>query len=300
MLISTSGSVLGLLRWQWKFVLLATVAATLVTSCHVLLGWEWMRLPSLPLAVVGASLGIFVSFRTNSSYDRWWEGRKLWGRMINTSRHVAIQAKNYFGDDEKMRETFIRRHIAYVHVFRTLLRGQAPLEDEDVLKYLDDDDKKDIVGNSNMTAFLLERQFSVICEANNAGNLNEFRLSDMDESLRHFLDIQGGCERIKKTPLPRAYGFIAERLIQWFSVLFPAGLVVDLGWATIPVAVLVAFCFKMISETGRVLEDPFNLFWNALPLHNISRTIEINLLEILGDDDLPAPIGPIGNGNVLM
>ena len=104
----------------------------------------------------------------------------------------------------------------------------------------------------------------------------------MDESIRHLLDIQGGCERIKKTPLPRIYGFISGRMIQWFGLLFPCGLVADLGWGAIPISFLVTLSFHLINETGRVLEDPFSLFWNGLPLSDMSHTIETNLLEITG------------------
>ena len=126
--------------------------------------------------------------------------------------------------------------------------------------------------------------------------LNDFRLSDFDETIRHLLDIQGGCERIKKTPLPRAYGFFSERMIQWFSVLFPCSIVGHLGWGTIFISFLVSFCFKLISETGRVLEDPFNMYYNALPLGALSRTIEVNLLELMGEEDLPEMIKPTANG----
>ena len=131
---------------------------------------------------------------------------------------------------------------------------------------------------------------------NKSGVLNDFRLSDFDETIRHLLDIQGGCERIKKTPLPRAYGFFSERMIQWFSVLFPCSIVGHLSWGTIFISFLVSFCFKLISETGRVLEDPFNMYYNALPLGALSRTIEVNLLELMGEEDLPEMIKPSSDG----
>jgi len=264
----------------------------------VVLGFEifeftWLELPAIPLAVTGAALGIFCSFRTNSCYDRWWEGRKLWGRLINTSRHFAIECRGYLDPThEGDRQQLVRRHISYVHCLRAILREQDPLADEDVLTYLNEEERVALQGSSNHTARLLDLQMTHLIRLNREGMIDDFRLQSFDESIRHLLDIQGGCERIKKTPLPRGYGFIADRMVLWFSYLLPCAIVKPLGWVTIPVSVLTVLCFRLISETGRVLEDPFNMYWNALPLGALSRTIEINLLELLGETDLPEPVRP--------
>ena len=91
MIVSSKGSIFRLLMWQWRSVLLYAIFATTAVVLHHEMGYTWLKLPALPLGIVGGALGIFVSFRTNSAYDRWWEGRKLWGRMINTSRHFCTQ-----------------------------------------------------------------------------------------------------------------------------------------------------------------------------------------------------------------
>src|SRR5690606_28658920 len=108
----------------------------------------------------------------------------------------------------------------------------------------------------------------------------------LDRSLEEMLAVQGGCERIKNTPMPRGYGFIADRLIMTYGFLFPLALVNELGWLVVPINVLVCLSFTLISEAGRVLENPFSLFWNGLPLYSMSMTIERNLGERLGDEDL--------------
>lgn len=299
MIVAERGSVIRLIQWQWRFAVMAILAATAVTLAFELGDQDWFLLPTTPLAVVGAAMGIFVSFRTNSCYDRWWEGRKLWGRLINTSRHLAIQSLAYIKPiDEEVSTRCIRRHIAYVHTLRCLLREQSPLEDESVQHYLSSEEAASYKGSSNMSARLLHEQMKEFLPLNEDDRLNDFRLSDLDETIRHLLDIQGGCERIKKTPLPRVYGFFSERMLQWFSVLFPCSVVGYLGWGTIFISFLVSFCFKLISETGRVLEDPFNLYYNALPLAALSRTIEVNLLELTGDTDLPDLLKPT-NGVIM-
>ena len=290
MIIGETGSIWRLLWWQKRHVATFVVMSAVVTVALEIFGWRWLKMPTLPLAVVGAALGIFVSFRTNSCYDRWWEGRKLWGRLINTSRHLCLQAAAYLDADRSARDRVVRRHIAYVHTLRCLLRKQDPLADDRVLNRLEDPEKSALQGHSNQTAGVLDMQLRDLRGLAEQGTIDALQLQSMDESIRHLLDIQGGCERIKKTPLPRIYGFISTRMIQWFGLLLPCGLVHDLGWLSIPISLLVTLSFHLISETGRVLEDPFSLFWNGLPLSNMSHTIETNLLHITGKPcDIPEP-----------
>jgi putative membrane protein len=287
MMVSNKGSVLRLLYWQWQ-------AAALFTAGGVVAALIWAFIPALhflhipmpPLAVVGAALGIFVSFRTNSAYSRWWEGRILWGRMINVSRLFSTQVIHYLpADASELAQRIVHRHVAYVHALRCLLRLQDPLKDADFLRTLPDDVER-YRGQSNITHALVHQQAAELVALVDAGRLGELRMQRLDHSLEEMLAVQGGCERIKKTPMPRGYGFIAERLISAYGLLFPLALVGDLGWLVVPINVLVCLSFTLISEAGRVLEDPFTLFWNGLPLYNMSMTIERNLGERLGDTDL--------------
>ncbi len=286
MIVSSNGSVFQLLLWQWRNVLLFTIGALVSLPLWFFSELSWLVLPSAPLAVVGAALGIFVSFRTNSAYDRWWEGRKLWGRMINVSRHFTTQALNYLpADDDATKHRIVHRHAAYVHALRCLLRSQDPLADAEFLRALPDDPEL-YRGQSNITHALLHRQSEELVALDEASRLSEFRLQLLDRSLEEMLAVQGGCERIKKTPMPRGYGFIAERLIVAYGFLFPFGIVAQLGLLVVPINVLVCLSFALISEAGRVLEDPFTLYFNGLPLMNMSMMIERNLGDRLGDDDL--------------
>lgn len=295
MMVNNRGSLTGLLRWQSHnvrtYVIGGVVAVMVYTIFDQWLEWVDLALPTLPLAVVGGALGIFVSFRTNSAYDRWWEGRKLWGRLINTSRHWSSQCASYIKDEE-LRNELIIRHITYVHVLRCLLRKQDPLTDESVMQWTSEDDRAWLATQTNPTHALLQKQLDAVTALGDAGTLDERRLMSMDESVRHLLDIQGGCERIKKTPLPRGYGYIAEKLVDAFSFLLPLAIVADLHLLAIPVNILVCLAFMLISEAGRVLEDPFTMFFNGLPLTNMSDTIEQNLRNRMGETEMPAIIGP--------
>jgi putative membrane protein len=258
----------------------------------------------MPLAVVGAALGIFVSFRTNSAYARWWEGRQLWGRMVNNSRHFATQVLTYLRaapdvDLPAVQRELVERHIAYVHALRCAVRKQDVLGDEHVqrlLLLLPEAERARLASERNVPYALLQVQAERLAELTGQGALDEFRLQSFDRTIGNFLDVQGGCERIKNTPMPRGYGFIGERLVWAYACLLPFALVDDLGWLTIPINVLVCLSFALIGEAGRVLEDPFTMFWNGLPLSALSTTIEINLRQRLGDRDLPPDPKPNDRG----
>lgn len=287
MMVSTQGSFFRLLLWQWKGVTifsLGGIVAALIWQFVPAL--HWLKLPGAPLAVAGAAIGIFCSFRTNSAYDRWWEGRKLWGRMINVSRMFCSQVLHYLPADRvELRARLVHRHSAYVHALRCLLRQEDPFADDDFMRRLPDDPEP-FVGQSNLTHALLHRQVEELTALDNEGALSEFRLQSLDRSIEEMLAVQGGCERIKKTPMPRVYGFIASRLIYIYAFMFPLGVVFEIGWLVIPINVLVCLAFALISEAGRVLEDPFTLFFNGLPLYAMSMMIERNLGERVGDTDL--------------
>lgn len=290
----------GLLYWQARNVLKYGAMGAVAWIVIDPLGMTVLQLPVMPISIIGAGIGIFVSFRANQAYDRWWEGRKLWGRMINTSRHWGSQVIAYCrttgaSEVSELQRKLVSRHIAYVHALRCLLREQDPFADEEFLRWVEED--PDLRSESNLTHALLSRQLDDIAALNEKGELDNFRLQSMDESLRHLLDIQGGCERIKKTPMPRGYAFIAERLVFYFSVLFPFATVEALGWFVIPINLLVCMAFALISEAGRVLEDPFTMFFNGLPLSAISRMIEVNLRQRTGErKDLPPMLKPDARG----
>lgn len=294
---SSRGSVFRLLAWQWKNVFLFVCFSTAVVLAHKFLCPE-LKLPALPLGVVGGAVGIFVSFRTNSAYGRWWEGRQLWGRLVNASRTLSSQVLAYLPATPEGREVatrMIRRHIAYVHLLRVALRLQDAKADADVSAFVAEEERG-LLEQSNPNHGLCHRNYEDAALAKAKGWIDTNQLLALDETLRTVLDVQGGCERIKKTPLPRGYAFISERLVYAFGILFPFATVADLGWWAVPVSTFVCLSFELIGEAGRVLEDPFNMYWNALPLGALSRTIEVNLRERLGERDLPPIPTPDANG----
>jgi putative membrane protein len=284
-------SVLTLLAWQWRAVVTYAAVATLMVVVHRVGAQEWFAIPALPLTVMGAAIGIFVSFRTNSCYDRWWEGRRLWGQLVNTSRHFASQTLGYVdGSDTAtlaIQRELVLRHIAYVHAMRCALREQHIAHDPGILRTLDADERVAVADLPNPCHALLHRQVIAIAELARIGAIDGWRLQQLDRSLAVLLDVQGGCERIKKTPFPQSYSFVATKVIAVYSALLPLGMVASAGWLTIPITVLVCLSFRLIDEVGDALEDPFTMQPLALPLHAIATNIEIELLRQLGAREFP-------------
>jgi ion channel-forming bestrophin family protein len=178
-----------------------------------------------------------------------------------------------------------------------LLRTQDPKKDPELSRTLGGDAA--LVSRSNLGHALVAVQQRALTEAANRGELEALRLQSFDVTLAELLAVQGGCERIKKTPMPRGYAFIAERLVMFFSVLLPFALAAELGWMIVPINLLICSGFQLIGEAGRVLEDPFTMFWNGLPLTQLSTMIEVNLREELGDTELPK-IPTVNEHGILM
>lgn len=301
MFVSFKGTLVGVARWQWRSLLLYAAVSTTVFCVGHFGGYDRITIDNLPVTVLGAALGIFVSFRTNAGYDRWWEGRKLWGRLVNASRHFTTQVTTYLQGDGAAAQgrTLVRRHVAYVHALRCMLRGQDLWQDEDFLAFCDDEVRAALEGQRSTTHALLQLQQVTLVRLADEGALNELRLQSLDATIQELLGIQGGCERIRNTPFPRAYGFIATRLVWIYSGLLPVCIMEEMGFLTVPITMLVCLGFSLIGEVGRVLEDPFTMNWPALPLSALSRTIQVNLQQRLGDEDLPPMLQPDERG-VLM
>lgn len=287
-------------NWQRSFTVMILISSVVICTLSSL-GYlsEQQIFPSFPLAVIGGALGIFVSFRTNSCYQRWWEGRKLWGRMINTSRHLCSQSIAYLPEEDARK--VIQRQIVYVHTLRCVLRDQVPAQDEHYQRCHDPIEHEELKNAPNLNHALLTQHLKQFVQAQREHKITEFWLSDFESSIRHLLDIQGGAERIKKTPFPPAYGYLATQLTKLYAIFFPLAVVHELGWWTIPINLLICMTFQLINEVGRVLENPFTTFWPALPLSAMSLIIERDLRFALGDPlPDPQPVFPANGVSVLM
>ncbi len=253
--------------------------------------------PDITFSLLAAALGVLLGFRTNSAYSRWWEARQLWGRLVNSSRSLARQAVSFTADSGRQIEaspfarTLIRSQIAYAHALRCTLRNQAPWED--IERFVDADTVAVLKEQQNVPAALLHRMGQCIANAADSGIITEWRLQRMDIVLSELTDVQGGCERIKNTPMPRQYDQYPELFVMLYCLLLPTVLVQELGWLTPPVTVLGSFVLLVLNRIGKNLENPFENQVYDTPISALSRTIEINLLQALGEEQVPLPAQPV-------
>ncbi|MEZ4307896.1 MAG: bestrophin family ion channel [Polyangiaceae bacterium] len=180
------GSILGLLAWQWRNLVAFVGAAAAAALVHHYAGDLFPKMSPLPVATMGGAVGIFVSFRTNSSYQRWWEGRQLWGRLVNTSRHLTTQALVYLQDRPEEARAVVRRQMAYVHVLRCKLRDQDPFVDPDVLACLTEEEVASLKGESNPNHALVQMQMEALVKLRREGVIDP-------ETQRSFMSRRAPC-----------------------------------------------------------------------------------------------------------
>jgi ion channel-forming bestrophin family protein len=258
-----------------------------------------------PFTLVGLALSIFLGFRNNTSYDRFWEGRRLWGALVNVSRSFARQCQLYIGTRESsadaaadarvvsVQRELVHRTIAYVHALRMHLRDGV--EWEQLATYLPPAEIQQLRRHLNVPYAILSGTSHWLRGAWHAGHIESIHLPALDQSLNQFLDIQGGCERIKSTPIPHSYIVLMHGIVAFYCFGLPFGLL-DLVHEWTPLVVLVvSYAFLGLDAVGDEIENPFGQDDNDLPLSSISTTIEVNLRQAIGDKekelpDLPQPV----------
>jgi putative membrane protein len=262
-------------------------------------GWKWIALPHIPLALFGSAIGLIVAFRNNSSYLRWWEARTIWGGIVNNSRAWSRQVLSAISpqkpeDKEAVRTLQCRMvmlQIAWVHALRHQLRGQPPLEDLHGL--LTEDDLVALASQKSVPFTLQLWQGQLAQEALEKDWIDSLQWSALDTTLNDLADLQGGSERIKNTPMPKQYDFYPQLFTKVYCLLLPLALVLNMGWFTPLGSTLVGFIFLALDRIGRDLEDPFDNSIYDIPLSSMSRTIEINLRQAMGERSLPEPLQPV-------
>lgn len=281
----------------WPRILAATAVATIVTYIELYYSIQEYTLTTTPFLLIGVALGVFLGFRNNASYDKFWEGRKLWGVLVNTSRSLARQACFLINisqdniDVQRFREVFVKRVIAYAHALRCHLRNENPTEE--IKRYLPMEDLCRVLESSHRPLAIVQQLGSDLAFARKQGWLGEHTYLAMDEQLNALTNILGGCERIRNTPLPFSYSVLIHRIVASYCLFLPFGLVETTGILTPIVVMMISYAFFELDAIGDEIENPFGLQPNDLPLTAISRNIEINLLEIIGDSSRPEPIKPV-------
>lgn len=276
------------------------LVAVLVTLCGGTLFHGKVTLTTAPFSIIGLALAICLGFRNNVAYDRWWEARRLWGDIVHRSRCLARQLQGLTAHAEPAiasdagdpRTAMVRRTVAFAHALRHQLRGSDPIVD--VLPWLPRDEHAGFEQARRRTEHLLRATGRDLGRLVREGALDARLAAEVDLTLSALSAAAAGCERIRATPMPFAYTLLLHRTATLFCVLLPFGLVDTIGLMTPFVVAIVAYTFFGLDAVGNEIEEPFALRVHHVPLSALCRTIEIDLLEALGEADLPAPLEPVG------
>lgn len=279
----------------WKVDVIMIISCTASYFVREYLIAHHFQISAIIPTVLGTAIAFFVGFNNNQAYDRWWEARKIWGALVNDSRSFARNLINYV-DDETTAKTMVYRHIAFVYALKASLRDTI---DEIYIKYLSDDDKKELERHSNNHNAILNIQAREIQKLLKDNKIDGFKYLEINEMLVRLTDSMGGCERIKNTVFPTTYSYLTKVFIWLFVVTFTLVISQDMGYWSIFMGWLIGFVFVSTQINGMRLVNPFNNKSSGLPLNNISRTIEINLLQMLGETEIPEPIKPINDEYIL-
>lgn len=285
------------------------LSTTLALAVYFLYHSRQLAAVSLPFsiaAILGSALAIFLAFRNNNSYSRWWEARTIWGSLINNSRIFARQlianvehavhtgkatpqqARDY------LRE-LVHRQVAFAHSLRLHLRGQNDWQE--LAPLLAPDEFSALIARPNVPNHLLLTQGRRIREGMKDELLGAFDNISLEPTLAGFNNFQGACERIKNTPLLRQYHYFTRVFLLAFMLVLPFSLISDFNkmgvpWLMIPTSILISFVFGVMGKVGEVNEDPFENRITDVPMTAMCRTIERDLRDMLGETEIPPKLEP--------
>jgi putative membrane protein len=264
-----------------------------VAVAYVYVGWTWLALPDIPLSIFGGVIGVLAGFRNSSSYARWWEARTIWGAVVNNSRSFARDVLSMLTVPEasEVKRKLVLLQIAYVHALRNHLRRSSPWEDLEPL--LSAGEIKWLRMHENVPLAIQQNIASMVAYCHEMGWIDSIRWASLNRTLSILMDCQGASERIKNTPMPPMYDMFIRRFINIYCLLLPLGMVASLRLLTPVGSTFVGFIFLALDQIGRDLEAPFENLPHDVALTAITRTIEIDLKQMIGAPDVPRPLTAI-------
>lgn len=312
-------------RWTVYWLLPVTAIPVII---YEIIGWKWIGVPWVPVALVGTAAAFIAGFKNNATYARMWEARQIWGSIVNGSRAWGIMVKDFVHQDEAgdVKKELIYRHIAWLTALRFQLRETRAWENakvknynkeykqyykvpewesdlaEELKAYLSEEERQYILGKKNRATQIISLQSGHLKELHKGGAIDTLCLVEMENLLKDFYAYQGQSERIKNFPYPRQFASINLFFIRLLALLLPFGMLNEfdkLGqhmvWLTIPFSVMVGWVFLSLEQVGEATENPFEGGANDVPITSMSRTIEIDLREMLDEKNLPPAIQAVNN-----
>jgi len=320
--------------FAWRSVLLFLAYAIGICSLYTFAGWTFLAIPFVPVATIGTAVAFYVGFKNNSSYDRLWEARRIWGSLVNASRSWSVMVLDYITNHDapdplpahelhQIHHELIYRHLAYITALRVQLR-QKPVWtqhrdpahdmieriaefrqcslDKELSRFMSQAEVEAIIKHPNPATILLRQQSAQLADLRASGHLSDFYHVDLTRMLAEFYNQQGASERIKSFPFPRQYAYFSYAFVWLFIFVLPYGLLTEMAkisgwhiWLTVPFFTIIAWVFNTMEVVGDTSENPFENSVNDVPLTAICRVIEIDLRDMLGETNLPQRVQPVNS-----
>ncbi len=319
-------------RWTKKATLCLLTLSAIPTILYAL-GLKFLALPWQPIAIVGTAVAFIVGFKNNASYNRIWEARQIYGAIINDSRSFAYSLRDALGGKQSQAvKRMFYRHFAWLTVLRFQLReprswenmteennaafrnnryiipeANTKLENE-LRPYLPEQELNYILSKKNRATQLTALQSEELAKLKESKNINDYEWTLLQQAIIKLTDNQGKAERIKNFPYPRNFASIATYLLFIFVTLTPFGLLREMDklgdgtflegytiWFNIPFSSIIAWAFHTLDTVGESSVNPYEGSANDIPITQISRTIEIDMRDMLDESSLPEPIVPRNN-----
>lgn len=320
------------LIWTRRNIYKTLIISIFPVVLYQIVGLKWLAIPWTVVALLGTATAFLVGFKNTQTYNRTWEARQIWGAILNSSRFFGTMSRDFINNPGITKE-LVYRHFAWLTALRYAMRDsrvwetsgnayneeykeyyiipekETPLETE-LEKYLSAAELKYILTTKNKATQIMSLQSKTIKGLFTNKEIDSNQYVEMQRMVKDFYDQQGKSERIKNFPYPRQFATINSFFIKLFCILLPFGMLKEFDkinetmnglmkgnmvWLVIPFSVLISWVYTSLEQVGESTENPFEGSANDVPISQMSRTIEIDMREMLGETDLPPALQPKNN-----
>lgn len=320
------------LIWTRRNIYKTLIISIFPVVLYQIVGLKWLAIPWTVVALLGTATAFLVGFKNTQTYNRTWEARQIWGAILNSSRFFGTMSRDFINNPGITKE-LVYRHFAWLTALRYAMRDsrvwetsgnayneeykeyyiipekETPLETE-LEKYLSAAELKYILTTKNKATQIMSLQSKTINRLFTNKEIDSNQYVEMQRMIKDFYDQQGKSERIKNFPYPRQFATINSFFIKLFCILLPFGMLKEFDkinetmnglmkgnmvWLVIPFSVLISWVYTSLEQVGESTENPFEGSANDVPISQMSRTIEIDMREMLGETDLPPALQPKNN-----
>lgn len=320
------------LLWTRRNIYITLIISIVPVVLYQVLELKFIAIPWTVVALLGTATAFIVGFKNTQTYNRTWEARQIWGSILNSSRAFGTMSRDFLDNPDKTKE-LVYRHFAWLTALRYAMRDNRAWEtssksynkeykefyvipekettlEHELAKYISADELKYILTTKNRAAQLISLQSKTAKQLFANKEIDSYQFVEMQKSIKDFFEQQGRSERIKNFPYPRQFATINSFFIKLFCILLPFGMLKEFDklndgmsgfmqgnmvWLVIPFSVLISWVYTSLEQVGESTENPFEGSANDVPISQMSRTIEIDMREMLGETDLPPALQPQNN-----